>query len=292
MELDGRPLQVVATTSIIGDVVAQVGGDQIELLTLIDPGQDPHSYEPSAGDLTAVSKSDVIFVNGWNLEEGLGDDLSTISDNTPMVPVNAKVIPLEFKGKDDIQHEEIVSKEHGQIDPHTWFAVSNVRQWAENITIVLSELDPVNADRYEENRQMYDRDLMELDADLRRQIENIPKEERILITNHESFGYLADEYGFKVMGTVMPSSSTLAEPSARDLAALATLMEEEGICTIYTETTVSESMPLILAQELRNCGQVKIISLYTGSIGLSGSGADSYRGMMESNISAIVEGLK
>lgn len=291
--LDDRPLQVIATTSIIGDVVAQVGGDEIELLTLINPGQDPHSFEPSAGELTAVSKGDVIFVNGWNLEEGLADDLSNIDSETPVIPVGANIDPLEFAGNSDSDHEDEVARdERSRIDPHTWFAVSNVQQWVRNITAALSELDPANAANYESNGQAYTTVLQELDMTLRRQIENIPVEKRIMITSHNSFGYFAKEYGFKVVGTIMPTSSTLAEPSASDLAELIRLMEQEGICTIFTETTVSDTLPQTVAQELSKCEQVKIVSLFSGSIGLPGSGADSYQGMMEANVANIVEGLQ
>ncbi len=293
VDLGGRSLQVVATTSIIGDVVAQVGGDEIELLKLMDPGQDPHSYEPSAGDLTAVSKGDVIFVNGWNLEEGLADDLSTISENTPVIPVNANIDPLEFDGEKNADHDkDNGSHEYSQVDPHTWFAVANVQQWVENIIVVLSELDPANAAIYGSNGQAYIMELEDLDQALRRKIETIPVKERILVTNHDSFGYFAKEYGFKIVGTVMPSSSTLAEPSAGDLANLIGLLEREDLCTIFTETTLSDSLPQTVGQELRNCEQVKILPLYSGSIGPPGSGADSYRGMMETNVSAILEGLQ
>ncbi len=103
-DLDGRLLKVVATTSVIGDVAAQVGGDALELTTLIGPGQDPHSYKPAARDLTALIDAHVVLVNGWNLEEGLVDDLAEIAVNVPVVAISANIAPLAF-GKDEHEHE-------------------------------------------------------------------------------------------------------------------------------------------------------------------------------------------
>ena len=285
VNLNGRPLQVFATTSIIGDVVAKVGGDVIELHTLMQPGQDPHSFKPGAGDLAAVSKGDVIFVNGWNLEEGLVNDLSTISSKKPVIPVSANIEPLK------LNISIVGDQEGGTADPHTWFSVSNVEQWVENISSALSDLDPENALSYEQNAQAYIVELQALDKAIRSQIETIPVAQRVLVTNHDSFGYFADAYGFKIAGTIMPSSSTLAEPSAGELANLVHIMEAEAICTIFTETSVNDELSKTVTQELYTCDQVKIIPLYTGSMGLPGSGADSYIGMMESNVKNIVDGL-
>ena len=123
-ELDGAPLKVVATTSIIGDVVAQVGGKAIDLTTLMGPGQDPHSFEPSARELTAVADAHVIFVNGWDLEEALAQDLADIAGDVPLVPISANIEPLAF-GEDG--HEaEADEHDHGSVDPHVWFSAANV----------------------------------------------------------------------------------------------------------------------------------------------------------------------
>ena len=146
--VDGRALRVVATTSIIGDVVAQVGGQAIDLTTLMGPGQDPHSYEPSANDLTGVAQADIIFVNGWDLEEALLRSLTTIGDQTPLVPVSANIQPRPFSGEGS-------SDEHGGADPHVWFAVPNVAQWTRNIEQILSELDPAHQCTYAANAAAY-----------------------------------------------------------------------------------------------------------------------------------------
>jgi len=123
-------------------------------------------------------------------------------------------------------------------------------------------------------------------------LEQIPSESRILVTNHDSFSYFADEYGFEILGTVIPAASTLAEPSAADLAGLITEMEEHGVCTIFAETSVSDTLAQTVAGELEGCDEVKVLLLYTEAIGSAGGGADSYIGMFRANVDAIVQGLR
>lgn len=282
-DLNGRSLKVIATTSIIGDVVAQVGGDAIELTTLIQPGQDPHSYEPGAQELTAVSDADIIFVNGWDLEETLAANLESIGKDVPIVPVSANIQPLAFDSGDH---------DHSSVDPHTWFDVQNVGQWVENIETSFSQLDSDNAEAYARNADTYQAQLNELDAYAQAELGGIPPEKRFLVTNHDALGYLAHAYGLEVVGTVIPGSSTLAEPSARDIADLISTMDEHDICTIFTETTISDTLAKTTAAELNECDTINVIPLYTGALSPTGSNADNYIGMVQANIDAIVTGLK
>lgn len=300
--LNGAPLKTVATTSIIGDVVAQVGGNAIERITLMGPGQDPHSYEPTPQDMATASQAHVIFVNGWDLEEALVRDLKEIAKEVPIVPVSANIEPLAF-GKADLSAHEQEHKEGGTqqdedehhyegVDPHTWFSIHNVEQWVENIEHVLSDLDPDNAGTFESNAKTYLAELEELAAYVETQLASIPTEKRFLVTNHDAFGYLVHEYDLTVLGTVIPAASTLAEPSASDLAELIEEMERHGICTLFTETTLSDNLAQTVAAELDGCDEVRVLRLYTGAVGPAGSGADSYIGMFRYNVDTIVKGLK
>ena len=282
VELNGRPLRVVATTSIIGDVVAQVGGEAIELTTLMTPGQDPHSYQPGAAQLTAVSDADVLFLNGWDLEESLVSTLQTIGALKLFVPISASIKPLPF-GEGD---------EHGGADPHVWLDVANVQQWTRNVQQVLSELDPAHAAEYAANAAAYLAQLETLQNEVKEEVATIPPEKRLLVTNHESLNYFALAYGFETVGTVIPAASTLAEPSAGELAALVEVMRERGVCTIFTETTVSDTLAQTVAAELEGCVAVEVHPLYTGSLGVAGGGADSYVGMMRNNAAKVAEGLR
>jgi ABC-type Zn uptake system ZnuABC Zn-binding protein ZnuA len=283
--LDNAPLQVVATTSIIGDVVAQVGGEAIDLTVLIGPGQDSHSYEPGVRDLTAVADAHVIFVNGWGLEEGLLDSLANIVETGVLVPVSAGITPLLLASGDEDGHLH-------RADPHVWFDPQNVKQWVRNIELVLTTLDPANTTGYEANAVAYLQELDTLLDYMAEQAALIPGDGRKLVTNHAALGYLAARYDFTLIGTVLSGGSTLAEPSANDLVQLAAVMREANTCTIFAETTANKQLAEAVTAELDNCEQVQVLSLYTEAISPPGSGADSYVGMMQANIDLLVEGLK
>ncbi|HRQ39191.1 MAG TPA: metal ABC transporter substrate-binding protein [Chloroflexota bacterium] len=288
----GEPLQVVATTSIIGDVVAQVGGEAIALTTLMGPGQDPHSYQPGARQLTAVANADVIFVNGWDLEEALVRNLESISDKEIFVPISANIQPLAFGGADHDDEDEQEHAHHGA-DPHVWQAVPNVVQWVNNVQQTLSALDPAHTAVYEQNATAYLAALAELEAYAQVELATIPADKRVLITNHDALAYFAHAYDFEILGTVIPGASTLAESSATSLAALVQLMTAHGVCTIFAENTSNANLATAVAAELKGCaGGVQVSQLYTDALGPAGSGADSYIGMFRANVDTIVEGLR
>lgn len=284
-DLDGGKLRVVATTSIIGDVVARVGGEAIELQQLMEPGQDPHSYQPSAGDLTGAAQAGVIFINGWDLEEGLANDLATVAAGTPLIPVSAGIKPLAFTSRDEDEPGR------HKVDPHVWLDPHLVKSWTSNIARALVELDPANALVYEANAAAYLSELDQLIAYVDEQLAAIPEAQRTLVTSHDSFGYFAGRYGFNVVGTVLPSGSTLAEPSASQLAELVGVMEAVGVCTIFSETTANEELAIAVAAELNSCQEVKVVPLYTGALGPAGSHAGSYIDMMKVNVDTIVANL-
>jgi ABC-type Zn uptake system ZnuABC Zn-binding protein ZnuA len=284
VDLGGEKLRVVATTSIIGDVVGQVGGEVIELTTLIEPGQDPHTFEPSVGQMTAVADSHVILVNGWDLEEGLIGDLGNIAQNTPLVPLSAGIKPLSL--------EKNGGGGVGVVDPHVWLDPHLVREWVNNIVLLLTDLDPANAAAYERNGASYLTELNSLIAYADQQIESIPAGRRKLVTNHDAFGYFARAYDFEIAGTVIPATSTIAEPSSADLVRLLDQMREADVCTIFVESTANRQLAETVAAELESCAEVQVNSLFSGALGPVGGDAGSYLGMMKANIDAIVAGVK
>lgn len=268
-------LRVVATTSIIGDVVARVGGDAIELDVLMGPGQDPHGYEPSARDLTRVSDAEVIFVNGWNLEAGLVSVLNQVGEGARVLPISAGITPRLVDNA---------------VDPHVWLDVQNVLQWVDNVELVLGELDPANASVYQFNADSYRRDLEGLVTYMDGRLRDLSPDRRKLVTNHDALGYFADRYELELIGTIIPATDTLAEPSASGLAQLAQQMEDAGVCTIYVETTANDRLARALAGELKSCPDVKVLALHTGAIGPPGSETGSYIGMMRDNVDTILSG--
>lgn len=299
----GEKLTVVATTSFIGDVAAQVARDAIDLTTLIGVGQDPHSFEPTPQDLSAIERADLILVNGLGLEEVLLEALEEIASG-PVVPVSAGIEPLGHKdehSEDDAEQEEEVEHEEGEEsedhdhadgDPHFWVDPNNVIVWVENIRQALSQADPDNTDLYAANAAAYTSQLEVLDAYIRQQVETIPPANRELITDHGTFTYFADEYGFEMIGTVIPSFSTTAGPSAGDLADLLALIAEHEVPAIFVGETAPQSTRDLAATLAEETGaEIKVLSLLTGSLAPEGQTGDTYLGYMRYNIEQIAAGL-
>lgn len=279
-----RPIRLVATTGIIGDVASNIAGKQVELGVLMAPNQDPHGYQSTAGDLQLAAHADAVLVNGWRLEESLIDDLENAAGDVPIVPVSSGIEPRFFNGSG-------ASGDAGRVDPHVWLSPINVMVWASNIELVLSELDPANSESYAQRASDYQSRLRELDAYIREQIERIDAGRRVLVTNHDAFGYFADTYGFKVVGTIIPGDSSLAEPASRQLANLIERMREASVCAIFMEHSANPRVASQLAADLDYCDQVRIVELYSGALGEEGSGAETYLTMMKANVDMIVEAL-
>jgi manganese/iron transport system substrate-binding protein len=271
----GKKLQVVATTNILGDVISRVGGDRIELTTLMGVGIDPHSYVPTPADTAALHDAHVVFANGAGLEENLAEMLDSAGGDAIQVQVAAGLKLHEAQGK------------HQGSDPHVWFDVQNVIHWVGTIQDTLSALDPANAGVYQANAGAYVQELEALDAWIVEQVATIPENRRKLVTSHPAFGYLADRYGLEQVGAIHPISPS-SEPSAQDIAGLEKIIREYGVPAVFAENTVNPKLAKQVAQDTG----VELIPLYTGSLGGPGSGAESYIELMHYDVSAIVETLK
>jgi ABC-type Zn uptake system ZnuABC Zn-binding protein ZnuA len=282
----GEKLRVVATTNIVGDVVSNVGGKQIELTTLMGVGVDPHSYVPTPADTAAVHDAHVVFANGLSLEAFLDEMLGSAGGDAIQVYVSEGLALRAAAGEQTETHDE-AGDEHQGIDPHVWLDVRNVLHWVETIEQTLRTLDPANATAYEANADAYRHDLEELDAWIVEQVAAIPEAHRRLVTNHPAFGYFADRYGLEQVGAVYPISPS-SEPSAQELAALEDTIRKYGVPAVFAESTVNAK----LAEQVAQDTGIQLVPLYTGSLGGPGSGAESYIGLMHYNVNAIVEALK
>lgn len=286
----GEKLHVAATTGIVADVVANVGGESIELVTLMPAGADPHSFTPTPQDLRSLNDADVIFVNGLGLEESLLPILENLDRPTPIVSVNSGV---ETSGLGDSHgqggdHADEETHGAGEADPHTWFSVPNVMIWTDTILKTLSELDPAQAEAYAALAAAYRETLTELDAEIRTQVETLPAERRKLATDHVELGYFASEYGFEVVGSVLPSLSTLASASAQELAALQEKMAANNVPALFVGTTVNAQT----ARQLANDLGIPVVELYTGSLSEAGGPASTYVDLMRYDVARIVEALQ
>jgi len=283
----GQPLnaglRVVATTNIIGDVVAHIAGGYVQLTVLMGPGVDPHTYTPTPRDVAAVHDAQLIFVNGAGLETFLTPLLQQAGGQARLVDLSQGIDLLPAGHAE----EEAGHAGEGEYDPHVWLSVPNVMRWVDTIAEALSEADPAHAGEYRSQAAAYRQELEALDAWIRQQVAGVPPDRRKLVTNHPAFGYFAREYGFEQVGAVYPISPA-AEPSAQEIAALEDTIRRLGVPAVFTESTVN---PKLAEQVARDTG-IRLVRLYTGSLGEAGSGAETYIGMMRYNVRAIVEALK
>jgi manganese/iron transport system substrate-binding protein len=280
---DGR-LQVVATTSIVGDVVGNIGGELIELTVLVPPGGDPHTFEPRPQDIAAVSDAQVVFASGLGLEEALKGVLeANVKGTLVEVSDGLAVIPLQDKD----EHEG-AQPEHGTGDPHTWMDPNNVIIWAGNIATALAEADTTNRATYQTNAESYIAELRELDAWIRQQVEQVPPKQRKLVSDHAVLGYFAAEYGFEQVGLVIPALSSSAAPSAQELAALVDAIRAQDVQAILVGTTVNPA----LSEQVADDTGAELVFIYTGSLSQPGGVASSYIQLMRYNVQAIVDTLK
>ncbi len=418
-------LQVVGSHSILTDVIANVAGDAADVVSVMPLGADPHSFQPTPSDLTALADADVVFINGAFFEEGLLEAIENAADDMNMVTASSCVEMIAFGGHDhegddhdhegddhdhegddhdhegddhdhegddhdhdhegddhdhedgdmsemavlceqhyaemaaiheaghdhdhgddddhdhedgddhdhedgddhdhedgddhdhdhDHSHAETLgalyavdcgeghshdhegddheegeehAHDHGSCDPHVWMEPHNVMYWTMLVRDTLVELDPANADTYTANAAAYLEELDALAHDfVMPMVETVSEENRVLITNHDAFGYFAARYDFEVAITIIPGGTTLAEPSAADVAAVIDLIREEDVPAIFAETTVSDD----LAQQIANETGAEVFVLYSGSLSEADGPASTYVDYVRYNVTTIAEAL-
>ena len=353
-------ISVVTTTNIMADWVENIGGDSVDVFSLLPAGADPHTFQPGAQDVARVAEADLVLSVGLGLEASWLHDLleNAARDESAIVELGEIVDPIEFaqghageveilEGLSHIAHEveegeidaatgleeikelletaeeevpamvlELIAKVedgqmdaedaieeiehlteegedehaghgHGLEDPHFWFDPLRVKLAVNDIAARLSVLDPDRGDTYSANASAYNARLDELHSWTEQQAATVPEDRRLLVTSHDSYGYFANLYGFEIVGVVL-STTTDVEPSAGDLAELVEEVKEFGVPAVFGETTVSERLASTVASE----SGAELVRLYSGSLGLEGSGAETYIEMIRTNVERIVEALK
>jgi manganese/iron transport system substrate-binding protein len=275
-------LRVVATTNIVADIVSQVGAGDIELTALLPQGSDPHTYTTTPQDVVTVTQAHVIFANDADLEADFLPRL--VAQGQAPVVYLSQGVQLRELGEGVVQQAD---HDHAALDPHTWTTPVNAIVFVGHIEAALSALDPAHAPTYAANAQDYVQTLTALDAWAQQQIQTIPPDNRVLVTDHMIFGYYADHYGLQQIGAVIPGFSTAAEPSARDLAALEDAIRQYHVPAIFIGANVNAS----LAEQVAADTGVRLVRLYTGSLGSPGSGVETYVAYVCYNTQAIVQAL-
>jgi len=287
-------IKVVASTTMVGDVVRQVGGDLIDLTVLFPVGADPHTFEPRPQDAAAIADAQLVFLNGFELEHALEPVIES-SATGQVVEVSDGIDPLKFSvlvghGEDEAQREVegVHPHEHSGTDPHTWMDPNLVIHWVSKIATTLSETDPQNAATYEANADAYTQQLVELDAWIRAEVDKIPPENRKLVTDHQNLAYFIQRYGFTLSGLIVDSLSTNASPSALELAALEDNIKSQNVKAIFIGSAVNPS----IAEQVAHDTGVKVITVKTEYLGKDGSDTATYILYMKTLVKAIVNGLQ
>ncbi len=274
-------LKIVASTTMVGDVVRQIGGKHVQLTVLYPVGADPHTFEPRPQDVAAIANAQIIFLNGLELEHSLQPVIDANATGK-VVKVSDGVEVLPFSGS------ETTSQSQATSDPHTWMDPNLVKVWVNNIEAALSSLDPANAEEYAANAKSYLAQLTDLDAWIQSEVAQIPVENRKLVTDHENMGYFIHRYNFTLVGLVVDSLSTGASPSAQDLAKLEDLIRQQGVKAIFIGSTINPN----LTDQVASDTGTKVITLNTESLGDQGSDTATYIQFMQKMVTTIVGGLK
>lgn len=273
----GDRLRVVATFSILGDVVANVGSDRVALTTLVGPDGDAHVYEPTPQDAAAIANAAVVFENGLGFEAWL-DELVEGSGTTAVRVVTTDGIEAGVLVEDGVEEQ----------DPHVWQDVQNEIVVAEHVRDALVAADPDGKDAYEANAAAYIDELEALDAEIEERVASLPAERRKLVTTHDAFGYFARRYGFEIVGTALPVSTEAADPAAGDVAALVDRIRAAGVPAIFAENIENQAL---LERVASDAGVALGQDLYSDALGPAGSPGETYLGMMRANSDAIVGAL-
>lgn len=282
-------LKVVATYSILGDLVKNVAGDEVEVVTLVGPDGDAHTFEPTPQDGVTIAQADVIFENGAGFETWLDKMVASSRSKARRVVATKGLELREGECHHDHNKGEAHPHEH-EDDPHVWHDVQNAIHMVGVIRDALVEIDPAHAEQYKANASAYLARLRKLHEWVEATVATLPKERRKLVTSHDTFGYFADRYGFKVVGAALPSVSTEAsDPSAGDFAKLVESVKAAKAPAIFAENVHN---PKLMERLAREAGVKLAPPLYTDALGKPGSAGDTYEKMVRHNVTTIVEALK
>jgi ABC-type Zn uptake system ZnuABC Zn-binding protein ZnuA len=285
---DDERLEVVATTTVIADLVSNVGGERVAVAALVPPGGEPHTFDPSPSDVTRLESAAIVFANGLGLDDWLADLVSDAGTEAPIVELGEDLPGVEYRDaaahEEGAEHEEDAAPAEG-IDPHVWLNVAYARAYVERIADELSAIHPDGAEAYRANAEAYAEELDELDAYARDTLGAIPADGRAVISFHEAFGYFADAYGLTIVDTVVDAPGQ--DPSAGEVAALIDEIRANDVRAILAESQFPTDLVDRIAEET---GVVVVADLYSDSVGEPP--IDTYVAMISFDVDAIAGALR
>ena len=288
---------IVATTTILGSVAGDIvacADPAATVTTLMPVGADPHDFAPSSQQVAQIVQADLVIANGLGLEAGLDDALDNArSDGATVLEIAELVDPIPFGEHADDHSDDHADEaatedehEHGSEDPHVWFDMTRMATAAE---LIGAQLATTGGTAYAECGTEVAERIRAAEAEVRATLESVSADRRILVTDHDALGYLADAYGYEIAGTVIPSGTTLAEPSSADLAELVSVIVTEDVPAIFANSAEPSTLAEAVAAETGR--DVQVVSLYVGSLGEPGSGAEDYLSMMATDANLIATAL-
>lgn len=270
---DGK-LHVVASFSVLGDMVRQVGGDLVAVTTLVGPDGDAHGYQATPDDLKAVGGADIVFVNGLGFDGWMRRLVESAGYKGPVVVASVRVKAREMVGE-------------STADPHAWQDLSNGVIYVENIAAGLSKAYPAHAEGIAQRKRAYQDAIKALDADVRAQIDAVPEARRLIVTSHDAFGYFGAAYGVRFIAPY--GMSTESEPSAKDVARLIDQVKNAGVREVFIENM---SNPRLIAQLAKDAGAKVGETLYADALSAADDGAATYLDMFRSNMPKLVGAMR
>lgn len=278
------PIKIVCTTGMVADLVRNVGGEQVEVTQLMGEGVDPHLYQASTGDVSALDKADLVFYSGLHLEANLVSTFESLAARKPAFAVASEL--------ERWSPGELISTGKDSHDPHVWFDVS---LWSRNLKLVadrLGDYDPQHALEYAENARAYMRRLAALHEFCRRELKTIPEQQRVLVTAHDAFHYFGKAYGIEVKA--IQGVTTASEASIKQVEQLADFMVQNNIKAVFVESSINPRTIEQLIAQCRSKGHqvVRGGELFSDAMGKQGTEEGTYEGMIRHNVNTIVRALK
>ena len=277
---DTDRIQIVTTISQIGEPIEVIGGDRVEVESLMGPGVDPHLYKATQGDINKLQNADIILYSGLHLEGNMGEIFAKMSETKPTVGLG-----------ESLDKEKLLTDEEGAIDPHIWF---DVDLWKEALDVAVEELkklSPDDADYFEENKQKYFSQLDELKKEAVEKISSIPQEQRVLVTAHDAFGYFGRMYDIEVIG--LQGLSTEDEVGLSDIQSTVKLLMEKQVPAVFVESSINQnSIQAVIDGASKEGLEVTLGGeLYSDAMGTEGTEEGTYLGMYRHNVNTIYQAL-
>jgi ABC-type Zn uptake system ZnuABC Zn-binding protein ZnuA len=274
-----QSLKIATSFSVLEDLVKNIGGNKVQITNFVPRNGDAHGYQPSAQDVKALAQAKLVFTNGGGLEAWFAKLAQNAGGNAKIIELAKGLNTLKLK---DSSHGE-------EFDPHIWWNPKNTQRMIERIRNALSLANPEGKNTYWNNALKYNQQLKNLDTWAKLEMQKIPIQNRKIVTNHDALGYLANRYGLRIIGTIIPSGSTERASSAKETAHLIQKIRQENIKAIFTENIINPKLAQIIARET---GAKIAPPLYTDSLGTTGSSGETYLKAFKYNISTLVATLR